>query len=202
MNERAGNSGRLFVLSGPSGVGKDSVIARLKAKGFPLHYAVTATTRPKRAHEENGVDYHFLSPAAFTRMRDQGDLLEWAEVHGNYYGTPRRQVRDALATCEDVLLKIDVQGAATIRRSVPGAVLIFLAPPSTEELVSRLNGRGTESADQLSLRLRNAEREMADLPNYDYVVINRHGRLEESVAQIEAIIIAERCRVHPRYARV
>jgi guanylate kinase len=194
--------GLLFVLSGPSGVGKDALIAMLKAQDFPLHYTVTVTTRPARSHEIDGVHYHFVTMAHFTRLRESGELLEWAEVHGHYYGTPKPQVRAALAAGQNVLLKIDVQGAASVRRLVPEAVLIFLAPPSMEALRERIAQRGTEDAAELAVRLRNAEAELAQLADYDYVVINHTGRLAAAAAQVRAIIVAESCRIPPRRAIV
>ncbi len=202
MSSDPPRAGILFVLSGPSGVGKDTVINRLKERGLPLHFAITVTTRPKRADEVHGVNYYFSTVADFERMCAAGELLEWAVVHGNYYGTPREQIRQALAAGKDVLLKVDVQGAASVRRNVPGAVLIFLAPPSMTELVERLESRGTESAGELRLRIRNADHEMADLPHYDYVVVNYRERLDETVDKVQAIITAEGCRVKPRQAKV
>jgi guanylate kinase len=198
MSDGEGRPGILFVFSGPSGVGKDTVIMRLKERGFPIRTAVTATTRKMRAGEVNGKSYFFVSRDEFDQMRDAGELLEWAVVHGNCYGTPRSTLREAIAAGEDALLKIDVQGAAIVKEKVPNAVFIFLAPPSVAELVARLTGRGTESASELQIRLGNAHREMEDLPKYDYVVVNHNERLDETVDKIEAIIMAERCRVKPR----
>lgn len=196
-------TGILFVLSGPSGVGKDTVIARLKErKQVPLSFAITATTRPMRPGEVHGVSYYFVSQEEFERMRDNGELLEWAVVHGRLYGTPRSSVRDLIAAGKDVLLKIDVQGAAIIRQKVPDAVFIFLAPSSLLDLVQRLAARGTESEAERELRINNAHREMEDLPNYDYVVVNHHDQLEETVTKVESIVRAERCRVKPRQIEI
>ncbi len=192
----------LLVLSGPSGVGKDAVIERMKGLGWKLHYVVTATTRPKRPGEMDGLPYHFLTQAEFEGMRARGELLEWAEVYGHLYGVPRNQVREGLAKGLDVIVKADVQGAASIKRLVPGAVLIFLAPPSMEELTSRLEKRETESEPELALRKEIASREMESLSIFDYVVTNRRDQVDEAVAQIEAIITAEKCRVHPRKVEV
>ncbi len=188
----------LIVLSGPSGVGKDATLKRMKELGYPFHFVVTVTTRPKRPGEVEGVDYHFISMEEFQRMLESGELLEHANVYGNYYGVPKQDVREALARGEDVLLRIDVQGAATIKKVVPDGVFIFLAPPSMEELIRRLRRRKTESPERLERRIRIAREEMKALPNYDYVVINRDGRLDETVKQIAAIITAEKCRVHRR----
>ena len=188
----------LFVLSGPSGVGKDAVLARLKETGLPLHYTVTATTRPPRPGEVPGVSYHFCSAEEFARLRADNRLLESAEVHGHYYGTPREQVRDALRAGQDVMLKIDVQGAAQIKANVPQAVFIFLAPPSLEHLIGRLHNRGTEAHDEFRRRVRDACREMKRWPDYDYVVVNQEQRLEAAVERVKAIILAEKCRTKPR----
>lgn len=188
----------LVVLSGPSGVGKDAVLARMKGQGRPYHFTVTATTRPRRRGEVEGRDYHFLSPEEFHRMREQGQFLEWAQVYGHYYGVPREQVRSALAQGRDVIIKADVQGAATIRSLVPQAAFIFLAPASLEELEERLRQRQTESSLDLELRMRTAREEMRQLPQFDYVVVNPRDQIDRAVLQIEAIITAEKCRVKPR----
>jgi len=189
---------QLFVFSGPSGVGKDTVIARLKEQRLPLHFAVTMTTRPMRDGEVHGVNYYFVSVAEFQEHERRSALLEWAVVHGNFYGTPLPQVREALRGGKDVFLKIDVQGAAKVKQRVPDAVFIFLAPPSIPELVQRLVNRGTEPPEEQARRLRDAYQEMKFLPAYDYVVVNREGRLEEAVECIKCIISAEKSKVHPR----
>ncbi|MCL5027299.1 MAG: guanylate kinase [Chloroflexi bacterium] len=199
---RQGRPSILFVLSGPSGVGKDAVIGRLKECGVPLHYTVTCTTRSIRPGEVQGVDYHFMSAECFADMEKHGDLLESANVHGNRYGTPLAQVQDALATGKDVLLKIDVQGAAKVKQRAPDAVFIFLAPPSMSELIGRLTNRRTESQAELETRVLNAYGEMKQLPEYDYVVVNYADRLDEAVSCIRAIISAEGCRVQPRQVKL
>ncbi|MCK4242812.1 MAG: guanylate kinase [Dehalococcoidia bacterium] len=188
----------LIVLSGPSGVGKDMVLTRMKELRRPLHYTVTATTRPQRETEKNGIDYHFLSPAKFEEMIAKGELLEWAKVYGHYYGVPREQVKQALERGLDVIIKVDVQGAATIKRAAPQALLIFLTPPSMEELEERLRQRKTESGIDLKLRLETASEEMKHLPLFDHVVVNRQNQVDLAVAEINAIIRAEKCRVNPR----
>lgn len=185
----------LVVISGPSGVGKDAVIYRLVARGLPCHVAVTMTTRPPRAGEVSGRDYVFVTDEYFNEMEDAGELLEWAEVYGHHYGVPRPPIREALAAGHDVVVRVDVQGAATIRRHVPAAVLIFLAPASLAELAERLRARGTESAAAFELRLHTAARELEQTSNFDYVVVNADGELERAVDQVEAIIVAEHCRV-------
>jgi len=192
----------LIVLSGPSGAGKDTVISRMKALAYPLHYVVTLTTRRKRAGEKDGIDYHFVSEARFREMSQQGELLEYAQVYGNWYGTPREQVRRALSQGQDVIVKTDVQGAATIKRLVPQAVFIFLVPPSLEELEKRLRQRNTEGRFDLELRLKTARAEMEQLPNFDYVVMNQHDGLEQVVSCVISIITAEKCRGKQRLVEV
>ena len=192
----------LVVLSGPSGVGKDAVLSELRKLDRPWHFAVTATTRPMRPGERDGVDYIFLDADTFARMRERDEFLECAEVYGRWYGVPRSQARDALRSGKDVFLKIDVQGAATIRRIAPESLLIFLIPPSLEELQQRLRGRMTESATDLERRLRTAEEELALVGFFDYRVVNPDGMLEQAAADINAIITAEKCRVVPRMAQL
>ena len=182
----------LIVLSGPSGVGKDAVMSRMREQGKHFHFTVTATTRPQRPSEIEGHDYIFVSPDEFTLMVENGDFLEWAEVYSNRYGIPRAQVENALKEGRDVLIKTDVQGAATIRKLAPNVVLIFLVPPTIEELAYRLGQRMTESTDALELRLRTAKAEMREASKFDHVVTNHRDRLDETVAEIEAIISKER----------
>lgn len=187
----------LVVLSGPSGVGKDAVLARMKKLGRPFHYVVTATTRPKRAGEKNGVDYHFLSRKEFQQMIDRHQFLEWATVYGNYYGVPKDEITSALSEGVDVIVKVDVQGAATIKEILPQAVFIFLMPPSVEELEKRLRKRCSECSTDLALRLERAEGEIKCLPIFGYVITSRQNKLDEVVSQIDAIVAAEKCRVKP-----
>jgi len=188
----------LIVLSGLSGVGKDAVLTGLKRSGYPLEFVVTVTTRPRRPNEKDGVHYHFVSGAEFQEMIDGNQLLEWASVYGNWYGPPREAVRRALESGKDAVIKVDVQGAATIKKILPQAVFIFLATPSMEELAQRLKQRRTEKPSDLELRLKTAAEEMEKLTIFDYIVFNRPGELDRAVADIEAIITAERCRVTPR----
>lgn len=190
--------GRVFVLTGPSGVGKDSVTNVLKRQGFPLSFCITATTRRPRDNEVDGVHYIFVDEETFSRMRANDELLEWAVVHDHNYGIPRAQVREGLRPGNDMLITVDVQGGETLRRKLPGAVFIFLAPPSLEELPPRLKNRGTETPEELEKRLGRARQEMEYWPRYDYVVLNHGDRLAEAVETIKSIITAERHRVNPR----
>ncbi|HLJ66140.1 MAG TPA: guanylate kinase [Chloroflexota bacterium] len=185
---------RLFVLSGPSGVGKDSVIQRLRHRVENLSIAVTQTTRSPRPGEIPGVSYFFVSRDEYNRMLDAGELLAPAEVHGNWYGAPLDEVRRGFAAGHDVLLKIDVQGAIQVRRRFPQAIFVFLAPPDADVLLQRLRARHTEAPDELDRRLADARFEMEQLPQYDYVVVNREDDLDYAVAGLECIITAERLR--------
>jgi guanylate kinase len=187
-----------IVISGPSGVGKDAVLDAMKRMRYPLYFAVTATTRPQRQGETDGVDYHFVSKAEFERMREKGELLEWANVYGNLYGVPRHQVQQALAEGLDVVVKVDVQGAATIKNVLPEAVFIFVAPPSMSDLEERLRQRKTESGVDLELRMKAAHEEMDSLPLFNYVVVNHENQVDLTVSQIESIVTAEKCRVKAR----
>ncbi|MFN8455765.1 MAG: guanylate kinase [Anaerolineae bacterium] len=188
----------LVVLSGPSGVGKDLTLARLKEMGYPFHFVVTATTRPKRPSEVNGVDYFFVSTSDFAEMIEEGELLEYAVVYGDYKGIPKAQVRQALASGKDVIMRIDVQGAATIRRLVPEAVLVYLSAESEEALVRRLRERKTEPEDQLKMRIATARQELKWLDMFDYLVINEEDQIDQTCQRIVAIITAEKSRVQQR----
>ena len=185
----------MVVISGPSGVGKDAVLERYEVvERVPYHFAVTATARPKRENEVDGLDYIFVERDEFQSMIRNDELLEWAEVYGNPYGVPKSPVRDSLARGQDVILKIDVQGADNIRRLVPGAVYVFLAPPDMSELEHRLTRRRTESTDTLKVRLATATKELEEAAKFDYVVVNRTGRLDKAVEEINTIIRRERGR--------
>jgi guanylate kinase len=183
----------LVIISGPSGVGKDTVIAALHRRGHrpEYHYVVTCTTRSRRSNEIDGVSYNFLSPGAFAALRDSGELLEANEVHGNWYGTPRAGVRRALAGGQHAILKIDVQGARVVKASIPEALLIFVVPPSVETLVEHLKARRTESPEQLAIRQRDATHELARQDDYDYVVVNEEGRVDLTAQRIDEIIEQE-----------
>lgn len=189
----------LVVISGPSGVGKDKTLTRMKELGYPFYFVVTATTRPKRPNETHGVDYFFISMTEFAEMIEQGELLEYAVVYGDYKGIPKAQVRQALASGQDVIMRIDVQGAQTIRRLVPEAVLIYLSAESEEALVRRLSERKTEPEAQLKMRIATARQELKRLDLFDYLVINAEDELDETCRKIAAIITAEKCRVKQRH---
>ena len=191
--------GLLFVLSAPSGTGKDTVINALKQQGMDFYVVASVTTRAPRPGESEGNPYHFISEEEFKRLVDEGELLEYANVHGNWYGQPRQVIRDNLRAGRDVLLKIDVQGAASIRRKVPQAIFIFLVPSSLEELAQRLATRQTETEEERLRRLADARKELMQQYSYDYVVVNRQGHLQEAVDQLRAIILAEHARTHPRH---
>ena len=192
----------LAIISGPSGVGKDTIIDVMRrreadaGRAGDRHYVVTVTTRAPRGGEVDGVDYHFVTREEFLRLRAARGFLEANEVHGNWYGSPRDQVRTALAAGRDVILKIDVQGAQVVKEQVTEALLIFVIPPSLETLFSRLLARATETADELELRQRNAAIELARQDDYDHVVVNETGQVETTAARIEEII-AEEHRRHP-----
>jgi len=192
----------LIVLSGPSGAGKDTVLSRMKESGYAVEFITTVTTRPKRAKEKDNVAYHFVSVESFKQMLKDKELLEWASVYGNWYGVPKQPVKQAMDRGRDVIVKIDIQGAATIKKILPQAVFIFLMPPSMEELATRLKQRRTESHFDLDLRLKTAEEEIKQLPLFDYVVVNKGDEIELAVAEIEAIITAEKHRVKPREIRL
>lgn len=185
----------LVVISGPSGVGKDATILRMKERGYPCHFVVTATTRPRRNHEVDGVDYHFVSEAEFSAMIARGELLEYALVYGQYKGIPKSEVRAALASGQDVVMRVDVQGAATVRQLVPQAVTIFLTAESEEALIERLRRRRTEDEEQLRRRIETARAELRRAGEFKYRVVNRECALDETVDQVIAIMRAEKCRM-------
>ena len=187
----------LMVLSGPSGVGKDTVLSRIRELGYSQHIVVTATTRTIRPTEKDGVDYIFLDQGAFDKKVTDNEFLEWAEVYGNCYGVPKDQVREAISSGQDVIIKADVQGAATIKKLNPYGVFVFLAPPSFQDLEKRLRVRKTEAQIDFERRLETARDELQQLPLFDYVVVNADGALNDAVAALESIIQAERWR-YPR----
>ena len=201
----AGAPGALLVIvSGPSGVGKDTVIQALclVPTDPERYFVVTCTTRPRREYEVDGVHYHFMTADEFARKREAGGFLEANLVHGHWYGTPRDEVRAALAAGRDAILKIDVQGAAVVKQKVPEALLVFLVPPSLEDLFSRLQARATETADELDIRQRNAALELARQEDYDHVVRNETGKVELTASHIDEIIRAEKAAHPDRRTRV
>ncbi len=185
--------GILIVLSGPSGTGKGTICKALLASYANLHYSISATTRPPRPGEINGVNYWFIAPDEFRTMVEQDELLEWAEVYGNYYGTPRRWVMDMLQGGQDVVLEIDTQGAMQIKRKFPEGVFIFIVPPSIRELEDRIMKRGTDSPAVIAKRLGCVQEELGFAPQYDYAVVN--DEVEAATAKVAAIILAEKCRM-------
>jgi guanylate kinase len=191
----------LVIISGPSGVGKDTIIDVMREREAQTgrtgerHYVVTVTTRAPRDGEVDGVDYHFVTREEFLRIRAARGFLEANEVHGNWYGSPRDQVRSALASGRDAILKIDVQGAQIVKEQVTEALLIFVIPPSLETLFARLRSRATETADELELRQRNAAIELARQDDYDHVVVNETGHAALTAERIDEIIAEER-RLH------
>ena len=188
----------LIVISGPSGVGKDTVIQRMIERNLPFYFVVTATTRPPRPNEVHGRDYFFYSHDEFAEMIAKGELLEHAIVYNDYKGIPKAQVRDALGTGKDVVMRLDVQGAATVRCLYPDSLLIFLSPQDETEMVNRLLERKTETPEGLKLRITTARQEMTHINSFDYVVINREFHLDETVDTITSIIVAEHHRVKQR----
>ncbi len=191
MHFASTSSGQLFVISAPSGVGKSTLIRNVLATCANLKFSVSCTTRPPRPEEINGKDYIFIEQEEFLRGIGSGRFLEWAEVHGNYYGTDRQPIEKWLSAGQDVILDIDVQGARMVRCAIPGTVTIFVLPPSLEELRERLRNRATESAEQLAVRFEAARRELFDAPWYDYVIVN--DDLEEAAADLAAVLRAGRC---------
>ena len=198
----------LIIISGPSGVGKDTIIDALRrreretGRAGERHYVVTCTTRAPRNGERDGVDYHFIDRDAFLRLHAARGFLEANEVHGNWYGSPRDEVRDALVAGRDVILKIDVQGAQVVKEQVSEALLIFVVPPSLEELFERLRTRATETAEQLEVRQRDAAIELARQNDYDHVVPNETGQVERTAEEIDAIIADEHARHPDRRVRI
>ena len=188
----------LIVLSGPSGVGKDAVLSYLKKSCLNVKFVTTVTTRPRRHNEKDNVDYHFVNEAEFQTLLNSNELLESANVYGNWYGPPKEPIRQALKQGYDVVVKVDVQGAATIKKIAPEALFIFLMAPSVDELATRLEQRYTESQETMAIRLQAANDEMKQISNFDYVVVNHRDQIESAVNEIRAIITAEKCRVKQR----
>ena len=187
----------LIVISGPSGVGKDSVVQAMKARGLPFHFVVTITTRPPRSNEVHGRDYFFVFKEEFAHMIENDELFEYAIVYKDYKGSSKKGVHDALASGQDVVMRLDVQGAARVRKLAPQAVLIFLTTQNEGELVDRLKNRRTDTPEDLSLRIATAQQELKRAGEFDYVIVNSDGCLDETVDTVSAIIRAEHHLVKP-----
>jgi guanylate kinase len=192
----------VIVISGPSGVGKDAILNRLKEGEYPLEFITTVTTRRQRSTERNQVDYHFISVEEYHKLKDSNGLLESANVYGNWYGVPRAPVKEALARGRDIVIKVDVQGAANIKKALPEAVFIFISPPSLDELSNRLLLRRTETPDDLAVRLKTAESEIRQVEIFDYVVQNSCNQINLAIQDILAIIRSEKCRVKQRRVEI
>lgn len=182
----------LIIISGPSGVGKDAILNRMKEMGLPYHYSVTATSRPQRPGEIEGVDYHFIDRAEFEKMIANREFLEWANVYGNLYGVLRKTVKEALLDGKDVIVKVDVQGANTIKRLEPEAVSIFITPPTMKELERRLVARKTETESNLERRLKTAREEMQSQYSFDHVIVSHRNKIDSAIAEIEKTIQKEK----------
>mgnify|MGYP005810372595 CR=1 FL=1 len=188
----------LVVISGPSGVGKDAVVKALQQRNFPMHFVVTMTSRKPRDNEVDGVDYWFVTREKFEEMIRQDQFLEYANVYQDYKGIPRAQVAKALESKKDVVLRLDVQGAKTIRKLFPESLLIFLIPSDKDEWLARLGNRGSETAESLAIRLETARHELKQIHEFDYIVVNAQGQLEKTVDTLVSILVAEHHRVNPR----
>ena len=185
----------LIVISGPSGAGKDSVVKRMKERGLPFHFVVTATNRPRRVDEVHGRDYWFVTSEEFRRMIENNELIEHSIVYGDHKGIPLEQVKQALASGMDVIMRLDVQGAETIRKLVPEALLIFITTESEHELVERLSTRDSETAAEQALRIKTARKELNRVEAFDYLIINREDHLDDTVDKVGSIIEAEHLKV-------
>jgi len=192
----------VIVLSGPSGVGKDATIAGIREIGVKFHYVVTATTREKRPGEVDGVDYYFLDKREFQKMIARDELLEYAEVYGNFYGVPKKEVRQALKKGQDVIIKVDVQGAATLKKRIPDAVFIFLMTPSPDELVDRIKARNADSETSVKTRMLKVGEELESLLLFDYCVVNIKDDLARTAEAVAGIIRTEKHRVKRRVIQI
>ena len=188
----------LIVISGPSGIGKDTVVEGLKERHLPFHFVITATSRPPRDYEVDGENYFFYTKEKFEELIEAGEFLEYAWVYTAYKGVPKSQVREALASGEDVVMRLDFQGAQTVRNLCPEAVLVFLTANTKEEWLQRLHDRRSETEEELTVRIETAKEEFDSLDIFDYIVINEQSRLDHTLDVIESIIEAEHHRVHPR----
>ena len=184
--------GNIIILSAPSGTGKTTILRKVMPELGSISFSISHTTRTPRKGEKNGVDYHFVTKDTFLKLRDQGDFIEWAEVHGNYYGTSIQSVLQLQLEGQDVVLDIDIQGARQVREKLPKASSIFIIPPSWEEQEKRLRGRGTDSDETINLRLKNAKQELRDIDLYDYVVVN--DTIADASKMFKAIIVSLRAK--------
>ena len=194
-----GSSPLVIVISGPSGVGKDAILNRMKERKYSFFFVTTITTRKQRKTETDRVDYHFVSEDEFQALLQSNGLLESANVYGNWYGVPKQPVKEAISKGLDTIIKVDVQGAANIKKILPEAVFIFINAPSMDELGNRLNRRCTETAVDLSLRIQTAQSELEKICDFDYVVMNSCDDIESAIQEILAIVKAEKCRVKQRH---
>jgi len=192
----------LIVISGPSGVGKDTVVKGIMQRDKNLHFVITTTSRNPREGEVHGVDYYFTTKENFEAMISNNEFIEYALVYEQYKGVAKQQVRDAFASGRDVIMRLDVQGAATMRKLFPEAVLVFLLPSSEEELIFRLKDRGTETEESISLRMATTKKELETLPIFDYFVYNPAGKLDVAVDHLAAIVCAEHNRIHQRKVEI
>lgn len=192
----------IVVISGPSGVGKDTIIERMAELGHTFHFTITATTRKPRPNEEDGVNHHFLTQEHFIALIDSDELLEWALVYGNYYGVPKRQVRDALDAGSHVIVRVDVQGALRIKEIVPDALLLFINAPNTKVLRDRLVRRGVNTEEDMRLRLAAAESETEKADIFDYQIVNHENQLDDAVDEITTIVKSEARRYPPRVMNI
>ncbi len=188
----------VIVVSGPSGVGKDAILSRMKEARYPFFFVTTVTTRKRRDSELDRVHYHFYSVEDFQKLLNEQGFLESANVYGNWYGVPKQPIKEAITKGLDTIIKVDVQGAANIKKILPEAVFIFIDAPSVDELCNRLKSRCTENAADLSLRIKTAQSELDKMADFDYVVMNPPGDIESAVKDILAIVKAEKCRVKER----
>ena len=193
MDFKEKHPGKLFVFSGPSGAGKGTICKKLLEENKELALSVSMTTRAPREGEVEGVSYYFTDKETFKKRIDAGELLEYAEVYGNYYGTPKGPVVEKLEKGIDVILEIDMQGALKVKENYPDGVFVFILPPSMSELRKRLTGRGTETEDAIELRLGETLKELSYIEKYDYCVVN--GELDEAVARVKSIVVAEHSKV-------
>jgi guanylate kinase len=188
----------LIVISGPSGIGKDTVVQGMKDRGLPFHFVVTATSREPRDYEVPGIDYFFYDQETFEEMIEAGEFLEHAWVYSNYKGVPKSQVQKALDSGKDVVMRLDVQGAQTVHGLCPDAILIFLTAETEEEWLQRLKDRRSETQEELAVRIQTAKEEYGTLDIFDYIVVNQEDELDKTLDVIESIIVAEHHRVNPK----